>query len=654
MLRLRLAPLALSLCSVPCGLAGAATVQHSEPLRAYRAEARGASEKPAAGAPAVVAFNAFSRDFTLELEPNARLAALERRVGTAAYRGKVAGAPGSWVRLVLTPQGPSGLVFDGTQLYGIEAAQSPGDEPAMFRLADVYFAPGELGCEISAATIDGEHAVAAMAQEFTALAVAGASQNLDLGAVADFEFSQAFGVNAEAALLTRFNNVDGLYSEQLGIQITVADVRIFTASDDPFTASGGNALLDELAQYRGATPSQDALGLTHLFTGRDLDGSTAGVAFFGGICETRSRFDTRSFGAGLSEARRGAVLDSLVAAHEIGHTFGAPHDGDSSGACASTPTTFLMAPSISGSDQFSACSIEQMQNEIATATCLTPLGPPDVAVALPQPPQAFAGFPFTHSATVRNDGANEATQVVFTATTKPGLAIVTAEAGGASCTVAPSTATCALGAVGGGSARSVTLSMLAADPGSFELTGAVAASSDTDSRDNRRTVTVTAVRAVDLVWLAGGSAVGLNGQTTVTATLSNAADLAASSLTATATFPSGLRPDQATLGGTACSISGLAVTCPPRSLAARGTVDLVLAMTGVGAGNHAVALGATATEPDRVPADNQSSFTVTVSDPSASDGGGGALSWLAVAALLAGLAWKNANGAGLSSRRRSR
>ena len=40
----------------------------------------------------------------------------------------------------------------------------------MFRLADVYFAPGELGNETDAVAIDGEQAVAAMAQEFTALA----------------------------------------------------------------------------------------------------------------------------------------------------------------------------------------------------------------------------------------------------------------------------------------------------------------------------------------------------------------------------------------------------------------------------------------------------------------------------------------------------
>ena len=178
--------------------------------------------------------------------------------------------------------------------------------------------------------------------------------------------TQAFGANAETALLTRLNNVDGIFSEQLGVQITVAEVDVFTSSTDPFTSTAASTLLDELARYRADTAHQEAQGLTHLFTGRDLDGSTVGVAFFGAVCATRSRFSSRSFGAGLSQARAGnAVIDSLVAAHEIGHTFGAPHDGDANGACASTPTTFLMAPNINGSSRFSACSLGEMEAEKA-------------------------------------------------------------------------------------------------------------------------------------------------------------------------------------------------------------------------------------------------------------------------------------------------
>ena len=371
MVRNRLVRLAIIVCPLLVGAAEAATVQHAEPLRGFRVGARagGADAKPAGAAPATVTFNAFSRDFALELEPNGRLAAMHTPLGAAtAYRGTVAGRAGSWVRLVLTAAGPSGLVFDGETLFGIETAgdraSGPAiNEPAMFRLDDVYFAPGELGCEIGVAALDGQQALKAMAQEFTALAAAGATLNLDLGAVADFEFAQRFGADAESALLTRFNNVDGIFSEQLGVQITVGAVRVFTGSNDPFTSTAANELLDELARYRGATPAQEAQGLTHLFTGRNLDGTTAGIAFFGSLCATR-RFGARSFGAGLSEARRGAVTDSLIAAHEIGHNFGAPHDGDANAACAATPSTFLMAPTINFSDQFSACSLDEMRAEI--------------------------------------------------------------------------------------------------------------------------------------------------------------------------------------------------------------------------------------------------------------------------------------------------
>jgi hypothetical protein len=508
----------------------------------------------------------------------------------------------------------------------------------MFRLADVYFAPGELGCEIGAVTIDGEQAVAAMAQEFTALAAAAATRTLDLGAVADFEFSQAFGANAEAALLARFNNVDGIFSEQLDVQINVEEVDIFTAGNDPFTASAGSALLDELANYRGATPSQEALDLTHLFTGRDLDGGTAGIAYSGAVCARRRPPETRSFGAGLTEARRGVVLDSLIAAHEIGHNFGAPHDGTA--ACASTPPTgFLMSPNLSNpnDNRFSECSIREMQAEIAAATCLTRIGPADMRVTLLQSTQVFAGNSFSPTVSVENDGADEATGVVFTATAEPGLAIESAAAAGASCTVSPSSATCALGTVGGGAARSVTLTLRAAAPGTFDLTAAVSATSDQNQSNNTAAVVVTAVPAVDLVWSAATSPMQLNAQATITATLANAADFAAASVTVTVTMAVGLRADQATLGGSACTISiPTIVSCAPQPLAARGSVPLVLTVTGTAAGNQQLTFSATTNQPDRAPGDNSLPLAIKVNAPSSGDGGGGgALSWLAVAALLA-------------------
>jgi hypothetical protein len=654
----RLVRLALALCPAVGATVQAATVQHAEPLRAYRVDAAAAA-KPTAAQPTTLHFNAFSRDFALLLEPNGRLAHMQEQIasdgGGIAYRGTVAGRPSSWVRLVLTPAGPAGLVFDGETLYGLEAgsdrtAGTANGAAVMFRLADVYFAPGEIGGDRDVVAVDGQRAMAVMEREFTALAAAGATLNLDVGAVADFEFSQAFGPLAQTALLTRFNNIDGIFSEQLGVQISVAETEIFTTSNDPFTSSVPSELLEELASYRGATPSQDAQGLTHLFTGRDLDGTTAGIAYFGAVCAQRGRFDPRSFGAGLSEARRGAVTDSLVAAHEIGHNFGAPHDGEAGGACASTPTTFLMAPNVNGSDEFSPCSVTQIEAEIAGATCLTPIGPANVTVTLLQPAQdVLAGVAFSHATTVRNQGADPATGVTFGATTEQGLDIVAIDAGGASCTVASNAASCALGTVGGGASRSVTLTLRAPSAGTFDLTGTVDADFDDDATDDSDVVAVTAMPAVDLVLTGTASGIELDAQTTLTATLANAADLAATSVAVTAVLTAGLRADQATLGGASCMVTPQSITCPSQGLAAGAALPLSVTATGVAAGGQQLTVNATAAEAERTPADNQLVVAVSVSVPP-SDGGGGSVSWWMVAALLAAAGLRRRDRASLRRR----
>ena len=102
---------------------------------------------------------------------------------------------------------------------------------------------------------------------------------------------------------------------------------------------------------------------------------------------------------------------------------------------------------------------------------LTPIGSADLTVTVPPVPQVLAGTQFSHGATVQNSGAEEATAAVFTASAATGLTIVNASAGDSGCTVTPSSATCSLGTIGGGAARSVTLTLLAPSPGSYDLAG---------------------------------------------------------------------------------------------------------------------------------------------------------------------------------------
>src|SRR5262249_4400984 len=144
---------------------------------------------------------------------------------------------------------------------------------------------------------------------------------------------------------------------------------------EPFTKTAPEDLLSQVRQYRGSHAAQQATGATHLMTGRDLDGDTVGIAYMGSVCDSQSADS-------LSDGAHSTLMSALITAHELGHNFNAPHDGEP-GACASTPQTFLMAPKINFSDQFSSCSLDQINARIRTASCLAPYVAPDVAVELP-------------------------------------------------------------------------------------------------------------------------------------------------------------------------------------------------------------------------------------------------------------------------------
>jgi hypothetical protein len=140
--------------------------------------------------------------------------------------------------------------------------------------------------------------------------------------------------------------------------------------------------------------------------------------------------------------------------------------------------------------------------------------------------------------------------------------------------------------------------------------------------------------------------VTLNEQTTVAAVLENVGDFAATVVAMSATFGAGVRPDQASIGGTACTITGQTVTCPPQTLAAHGSVAVSLTLTGLTAGGQQIALAATSAETERAATNNQLAVTVTVNAPAAatSDGGGGGSSEGGWVALLGAAGWLRRRG----------
>lgn len=631
------------LCSASVGAQGSVEVLHYETLPSLRA---GGDSTAKPSVRARLGFDAFGRRFDIALEPNVRLAAAARNLrlpaDVVAYRGTLASSAAGWARIVTTPEGLAGLIWDGATLYGLEQrgdSLAAVDGTVIFRLDDVYVAPGTLGCAAHDSPVSGGRAYAALMTEMTPLAASGASLDLEVGAVADFEFHQAFGADAEEALLVRLNNVDGIFSQQLGVQITVAEVDVFTADGDPFTKSDAEALLEEVAVYRGATPAQDALGLTHLFTGRDLDGSTAGIAYLGVVCSTRNAFDPlgRSFGAGLSEGRRGSVLDSLVAAHEIGHNFGAPHDAQSGSDCEATPATFLMAPSINGVDQFSACSIEQMQPEIAAASCMTPIAAVDLSVALgDDATMARSGIAFDYAVDLGNLGIDVATEVGLDVAVESGLEVLAAEVASGACSIDALGASCALDDLPGGAARQLTLSLRGATPGQFAVTATATAAEDNAPGNDQAGGTVTIVPVVDLILSGVSTELELERSGVLEALLRNESDFLASGIALIADVSGGLQVDAATLAGAPCTVSGQTIDCAAGGLAARAEARLTLTVTGLSAGAERATLTVSAAEDEQNAADNSLLLAVQiVAPPREEQAGGGATSplWLFIGLL---------------------
>ena len=606
-------------------------VSHFEPLQRLAVDkttSPGERKLQMAG-PVSLRFDALGRSFDLQLERNSALLSAASQLSLASdigvYRGGIAGNPDSWVRIVLNAGVPAGLIWDGEQLFAVEA---PGDSavatdaPVIFRLADTYVVPGTMSCGTDTSSTTGAAGYQKLIGELRGVVSqsAGAVKEIKFGAIGDYEFTSLKGANAQSAIMTRLNNVDGIFSEQVGVQIKLETVETFTDPNDPFSDSTDAAvLLGDLSTYRQATPAQNSQGLTHLFTGRNLDGSTVGLAYISALCSTR-------FGAALTEGDHDATTDSLIAAHEIGHNFGAPHDAESGSVCESTPPNYIMAPSVNGSNQFSQCSIDQMQDDIANASCIAALPRVDMSISLGSATTLLLGADTDLQFDLSNGGTLDANNVGvdITLPTNVGLVSVTPSSG--TCSSGAGIVSCSLGTVTGLSSASVTLSVTPSSIGTDTLT-AIVTTTDTDERpgNNQQDLQITVDPAVNLTIAATNTPkIDIDASVSVSTTIGNLAVLDATGVTLTITLDSGLRADSANWSAGSCTVAAQRIDCQAASLPAGTNSTLTLGITGTAAGTKHYSVTLSSSEADTDPADNTLQGTVKVNSPDQGSGGGGA------------------------------
>jgi hypothetical protein len=473
-------------------------ILYFEPLRVTLPQSEQARQKTSARALKQIEFSAYGRHYALSVEAQTSHGNQKPTASTLhLYRGSIDGLKSSWVRLATQGTDVHGMLWDGAQLYVIAPASEVRDQ----LLPPLDAASGSVIFRLSDALVPSEHSACATGSEAPMLrasdayeavlketrsgvdeALAG-NMHLEVSTIADARFLERYGSTEEAraGVLLRMNNVDGIFGSQLGVQIKVSTVQIHDASTDPLsTAASPSALLEELAGLRRRSTELRSSGLTHLFTGRDLEGTTIGIGYLDSLCDTR-------YGAALTEVgHRGTWYESLIAAHEIGHNFGAVHDGESGKACASTPQgQFLMSPNVNAVDRFSDCSQELMRPKIASATCVTPLPPADVSVGADLGVvRRDKGSAFTWDLPIANVGGTSALNVRAEVRLPQSLIAEEAWVEGGSCTHGAGVIQCELAPLPAGSSHSVELRLRGDSIGSNSVSAIVSAQNEQQTNNN--------------------------------------------------------------------------------------------------------------------------------------------------------------------------
>ena len=239
--------------------------------------------------------------------PTSGFAALSaRRTQAVPLQGTVDGIPKSWVRVTRSPTGLRGMVFDGQDMYAIEPAaeaaavtvqplDTTAGDTVVYRLSDALHAGADDEVRIARpdVPVDVGHRPR-RTQWISSLRSCKRSRppkppRRNRCAWASWATSSSSSSSRlstpEDAIVARMNIVDGIFSTQLGIKISLATPTLFRTSSDPFTKSRASDLLSEVSSYRNSTPAQRALGITHLMTGRDLETATVGIAYMAGLCD---------------------------------------------------------------------------------------------------------------------------------------------------------------------------------------------------------------------------------------------------------------------------------------------------------------------------------------------------------------------------------
>ena len=271
------------------------------------------------------------------------------------YRGYLQGRGGGNVGLTINDHHLAGTVRLDDELYFIEPVHyfdksAPVNQVVLYAVSDV---------------VPNEHAKCGANEMFNKreqLDNANPDENgggrmvdcyeVDLAIASDYlmylDYNQSVP-QVEDHNITVMNNVATNWDDEFNNEIQFVIVTQFVStcnSCDPWTNStNAGTLLSSFRSWGNSNGFGVSFDLGQLWTDRNLNGSTVGIAYIDGVCTSWKYHVLQDYTTNSNSLR-------VLTSHEIGHNFDASHDPPNSG--------FIMAPSVNNTNLWSSAS----QNKI--------------------------------------------------------------------------------------------------------------------------------------------------------------------------------------------------------------------------------------------------------------------------------------------------